>query len=247
MCHQTLNNLAAVLHQLRKFDDAIQAYGRALAIKKASDGEHHFSVGHTLYNMACLHMDHGKYAASADLMRQALAIYELSFGAEHQLTVDVDQQLRGLVQNLEVDETKEEGGGEERELNGNTEGCSTANADGQPSNNTEEDLVQNFDAMFTAEEGQDQEFASGGSSMGTQSGVSGSSSNNSASISNSRSRGANNSGRGINGGPVPRARNRHTPVNARNAQQQQPSSSLNVAHARVARATMPHISFGTAI
>lgn len=51
---KTLNNLAAVLHQLRKFDEAIAVYGRALAIKKESDGEHHFSVGHTLYNMACL-------------------------------------------------------------------------------------------------------------------------------------------------------------------------------------------------
>ena len=60
---------------------------RALAIKKESDGEHHFSVGHTLYNMACLHMDHGKLAASAGLMRQSLEIYELAFGPDHQLTV----------------------------------------------------------------------------------------------------------------------------------------------------------------
>jgi len=45
---KTLNNLAAVLHQLRKFDEAIAVHGRALAIKKTSDGERHFSVGHTL-------------------------------------------------------------------------------------------------------------------------------------------------------------------------------------------------------
>lgn len=245
-----------MLHQLRKFDDAIQAYGRALAIKKASDGEHHFSVGHTLYNMACLHMDHGKHAASADLMRQALAIYELSFGAEHQLTVDVDQQLRGLMQNLEVDGDAETNQGEEKgeeggEVKGDADGGSTHGTAGQSSNEVEGDLVQNFDAMFHAEEGPDQEFASGGSSMGAHSNVSGDeNSNDNASSSNSRSRGVNNSGRGINGGPVPRAKNRPTPVNARNAQQQQAqqrSSSLNVAHARVARATMPHISFGTAI
>ena len=48
---KTLNNLAAVLHQLRKFDEAMAVYQRALEIKKRSDGEEHFSVGHTLYNV----------------------------------------------------------------------------------------------------------------------------------------------------------------------------------------------------
>lgn len=58
--------------QLRKFDEAIEVYGRALEIKRSSDGVHHFSVGHTLYNMACLHMDHGKLAKAADLMQQVM-------------------------------------------------------------------------------------------------------------------------------------------------------------------------------
>lgn len=45
-------------------------YKRALDIKRVSDGEHHFSVGHTLYNLACLHMDHGKLSDAAELMQQ---------------------------------------------------------------------------------------------------------------------------------------------------------------------------------
>ena len=42
---KTLNNLAAVLHQLKRFDEAMVAYSRALETKKTSLGEGHFSVG----------------------------------------------------------------------------------------------------------------------------------------------------------------------------------------------------------
>ena len=42
-------------------------------------------------------MDHGKLADSAGLMRQSLEIYELAFGPDHQLTVDVESQLLGLL------------------------------------------------------------------------------------------------------------------------------------------------------
>ena len=42
---KTLNNLAAVLHQMKRFDEAMDAYSRALETKKISLGENHFSVG----------------------------------------------------------------------------------------------------------------------------------------------------------------------------------------------------------
>jgi tetratricopeptide (TPR) repeat protein len=109
---KTLNNLAAVLHQLRKFDEANAVYQRALAIKKRSDGEQHFSVGHTLYNMACLHMDHGKLGEGAELLQQSLEIYELAFGADHQLTIDVEMQLLGLLHTLKQQTSEDADGWE---------------------------------------------------------------------------------------------------------------------------------------
>jgi Tetratricopeptide repeat. len=42
---KTLNNLAAVLHQLKRFDEAMEAYSQALETKKMSLGQDHFSVG----------------------------------------------------------------------------------------------------------------------------------------------------------------------------------------------------------
>jgi len=54
------------------------------------------------YNMVCLHMDHGKLAASAGLMKASLEIYETSFGRDNQLTMDVESQLLGLLHTIEV-------------------------------------------------------------------------------------------------------------------------------------------------
>ncbi len=65
--------------QLRKFEEAVAVYSRALAIKKETDGEQHFSVGHTLYNMACLHMDHGHLEEAAKLLEQACHIVIFSY------------------------------------------------------------------------------------------------------------------------------------------------------------------------
>ena len=85
-----------------------QVYERALDIKKRSDGEEHFSVGHTLYNMACLHMDHGKRRKAAHYMRESVFIYESCFGKDHQLTIDVEQQLLGLLTNDFSDEDEDQ-------------------------------------------------------------------------------------------------------------------------------------------
>jgi tetratricopeptide (TPR) repeat protein len=238
--------LAAVLHQLRKFDDAIEVYGRALAVKKQSDGEDHFSVGHTLYNMACLHMDHGKLGASAELMRQALAIYELSFGADHQLTVDVDQQLRGLLQTLQR-ERDPDGGGEASK--GRNRGAAAAPQEGDSDHGGssserggsigaeaaskeglqggyDAELIRDLDAMLHAHEiPEDYDYAEAPDPRNAHSPIGGG-----------------------GGGPSPRALNRPTPAGGRKAQGPPARrSSLNMSHARVARATMPHIKFGTAI
>ena len=50
--------------------------------------------------MACLHMDHGKLEEGAELLQQSLDIYELAFGCDHQLTIDVEQQLLGLLHTM---------------------------------------------------------------------------------------------------------------------------------------------------
>ena len=74
----TLTLTLILLAFVRRSSKAV--YARALEIKKKSDGETHFSVGHTLYNMACLHMDHGKRRRAAHFMRESLLIYESCFG-----------------------------------------------------------------------------------------------------------------------------------------------------------------------
>lgn len=70
-----------------------RAYERALDAKRSSLGPDHFSVGHTLYNLACLQLDNENPEAAAHFMRETLVIYEVAFGPTHQLTKDVEKQL----------------------------------------------------------------------------------------------------------------------------------------------------------
>jgi len=50
-------------------------------------------VGHTLYNLACLQLDNENPHGAAFYMKETLAIYEVAFGPDHQLTEDVAKQL----------------------------------------------------------------------------------------------------------------------------------------------------------
>lgn len=78
-------------------------YEEALRAKVESLGEAHFSVGHTLYNLACLMLDSKQIPEALEYMRRTLAIYEVAFGEKHQLTEDVRVQVDQLELELEED------------------------------------------------------------------------------------------------------------------------------------------------
>ena len=121
-----------------------RAYERALDAKRSSLGPDHFSVGHTLYNLACLQLDNENPDAAAHFMRETLVIYEVAFGPDHQLTADVEKQLAILEEGLanrafnaqqqeqksQQPEEEEEEGLEEEEGVGDEDGGALHGGDG---------------------------------------------------------------------------------------------------------------------
>lgn len=64
-----------MLHQVGRFEEASDAYEKALGAKRESLGPDHFSVGNTLYNLAFLAMDRQRPKEAMVFMRETLDIY----------------------------------------------------------------------------------------------------------------------------------------------------------------------------
>jgi tetratricopeptide (TPR) repeat protein len=78
-----LDNLAQVLHDLGKLDEALPLHRRALAISEKALGPEHPDVAITLNNLAQTLHNLGRLDEALPLQRRALAISEKALGTEH--------------------------------------------------------------------------------------------------------------------------------------------------------------------
>jgi tetratricopeptide (TPR) repeat protein len=78
-----LNNLALLLKDTNRLEEAEPLMRRALAIDEKSYGPEHPKVAIDLNNLAALLQDTNRLAEAEPLMRRALAIDEKSYGPEH--------------------------------------------------------------------------------------------------------------------------------------------------------------------
>ncbi len=77
------NNLAMVLHDTNRSEEAEPLMRRALEIDEAAFGEHHPNVAIHLNNLATLLSDTNRAEEAEPLMRRALEIDEAAFGEHH--------------------------------------------------------------------------------------------------------------------------------------------------------------------
>ena len=94
-----LNNLAALLQDTNRLEEAEPLMRRALAIDEQSYGPDHPNVARDLNNLAQLLQATNRLPEAEPLMRRALAIDEQSYGPEHP---DVATGLNNLAQLLKA-------------------------------------------------------------------------------------------------------------------------------------------------
>ncbi len=99
-CRRVLNNLGALHGQMERYDEAIAAHERALAIQRRVGGATHADVGHSLRGLAIVEDRRGNIEAGLTLFRQAQEIFEARYGPEHTFTAsglqDIAVSLRTL-------------------------------------------------------------------------------------------------------------------------------------------------------
>ena len=79
----SLNNLAALYHDQRKYAAAEPLYYRSINIRIKALGQHHPEVAASLNNLAMLYEDQNKYTEAELLYRRSLAILEKARGPDH--------------------------------------------------------------------------------------------------------------------------------------------------------------------
>jgi tetratricopeptide (TPR) repeat protein len=79
----TLNKLAIVYRAQGRYDEALKAYGRALAIDEKALGPEHPDVASTLNNLGLVYWNQGRYDEALKAYGRALAIKEKALGPEH--------------------------------------------------------------------------------------------------------------------------------------------------------------------
>ena len=97
MSPSDLNNLAQLLQDTNRLEEAEPLMRRALAIDEKSYGPEHPNVAIRLNNLAQLLQATNRLEEAEPLMRRALAIDEKSYGPEHP---DVARDLNNLAQLL---------------------------------------------------------------------------------------------------------------------------------------------------
>ena len=86
-----LNNLAGLLRDQGKLDEAEPLFKEAVAVNKKVHGDEHPNVAAGIWNFAALVVQQGDRTEATRLWQQALAIYEKALGVDHPTTV----QCRG--------------------------------------------------------------------------------------------------------------------------------------------------------
>jgi CHAT domain-containing protein/tetratricopeptide (TPR) repeat protein len=79
----TLNNLAAVLKEQGRYEEAEPLYLRSLAAQEKLFGAESETVATTLTNLAALYREKGEYLRAEPLLRRALAAQEKTLGPTH--------------------------------------------------------------------------------------------------------------------------------------------------------------------
>jgi CHAT domain-containing protein/tetratricopeptide (TPR) repeat protein len=83
---KTLNDLGNLYKDAGRFQDAEAAFGRALAIGRATRSEDHPNFAATMGNLATVMEHESRFAEAEDLDKRALAAYEKQFGSNHPMT-----------------------------------------------------------------------------------------------------------------------------------------------------------------
>ena len=91
----SLNNLASLYEDLKRYDDAEALYKRSLAIKEKALGPDHPDLATGLNNLGHLYRVEGRYGEAEPLYKRSLAIWEAAFGPDHP---DVVLSLNNLAQ-----------------------------------------------------------------------------------------------------------------------------------------------------
>jgi hypothetical protein len=89
----TLNNMAAVLHQLGKNEQCLAVYSKSLEIKRKLLPPTHPTIADTLYNMGALNLELRRPADASEFFVQALTISTTKLGMNHPLTADLQKQI----------------------------------------------------------------------------------------------------------------------------------------------------------
>jgi hypothetical protein len=89
----TLNNMAAVLHQLGRNEQCLAVYGKSLEIKKKLLAPTHPSIADTLYNMGALNLELNRPGPASEYFVMALTISTTKLGMNHPLTFDLQKQI----------------------------------------------------------------------------------------------------------------------------------------------------------
>jgi tetratricopeptide (TPR) repeat protein len=77
------NNIAAIHDVAAEYEQALQLYERALAVREKILGPQHPSVATSLNNLASLHKDMAAFDQAKSLFHEAVAIKEKALGPEH--------------------------------------------------------------------------------------------------------------------------------------------------------------------
>ena len=81
-----LNDLGNLYKDAGRLHDAETAFGRALAIGRATRGEDHPNVAATIGNLATVMENESRFAEAEDLYKRTLATYEKLYGSNHPIT-----------------------------------------------------------------------------------------------------------------------------------------------------------------
>ena len=89
----TINNLASVLEEQNRLDDAAAAYQRALAIEEKAARPNPVRLAMELNNLGDVYLKQGQHARALEHFQKALGLRQGALGAEH---FDVAKDLLGL-------------------------------------------------------------------------------------------------------------------------------------------------------
>ncbi len=104
----SMNNLAALYHELGRIKEAELLFRRALAIWERALGSEHPNTAISLSWLALSHHQQWQYEQAQPLYERALAIYERALGPGHPNTLNLRRNYASLLQDMESEVDEEE-------------------------------------------------------------------------------------------------------------------------------------------